>query len=143
MTDDCVHLRRTRHRLKGSGKCTQWRAVNFTRRPPKFAPCSPLKPKSIQLGEPLPYAQIPYSPFFSTTSPQPSPTHPASKPQICTVFLLPLPALKPHLFHLSFPTSLQTSIKHPTNIHLSSPHAARDVAPQRGLLTILVHFRLK
>ena len=41
--------------------------------------------------------------ILPSSLPQPSPTHPAPKPQICTVFLLPLPALKPHLFHLSFP----------------------------------------
>ena len=117
MTDDCVLLRRIRHRLKGSRKCTQWRVLNFTRRSPKSALCSPPKPKSIRLGEPLPCSNLIFS--FPSSLPQPSSTHPAPKPRICTVFLLPLPALKPHLFHLSFPTFPQN-------------HAATDVSSPTG-----------
>ena len=135
-------LRRTRHRLKGSGKCTQWRVLNFTRRLEgfefyKFAPSSPPKLKSIRLGVPPPVLN-PH--ILPSSLPQPLPTHPAPKPQICTVFLLLLPALKPHLFYLSFPTSPQN-------------HAAKDVSSPTGsvslygvepqLLTILVHYRLK
>ena len=117
-TSSCLHDGRLRtssahtSSYKRSGKCTQWRVFNFTRRPPKSVLCSPPKPKSIRLESPS-RAQTSYSPFFSTT------THPAPKPQICTVFLLPLPALKPHLFHLSFPTFPQN-------------HAATDVSSPTG-----------
>ena len=62
--------------------------------------------------------------------PQPSPTHPAPKPHICTVFLLPLPALKPHLFHLSFPTFPQkhaaTDVSSPTGSVWGGAPAAND-----------------
>ena len=57
--------------------------------------------------------------ILPSSLPQPSPAHPAPKPQICTVFLLPLSALKPHLFHLSFPTFPQN-------------HAATDVSSPTG-----------
>ena len=121
-TFSCLHDGRLRapsahtSSFKRSGKCTQWRILNFTRRPPKSVTCSPPKPKSIRLGEPTPVLK-PH--ILPSSLPQPSPTHPAPKPQICTVFLLPLPALKPHLFHLSFPTSPQN-------------HAARDVSSPTG-----------
>ena len=116
MTDDCVLLRRTRNRLNGSGKCTQWRVLNFTRRPPKSAPALHPRPQVHPTWRAPPVLK-PH--ILPSSLPQPSPTHPASKPQICTVFLLPLPALKPHLFHLSFPIFPQK-------------HAATDVSSPMG-----------
>ena len=73
MTDDCVLLRRTCHRLKGSGKCTQRRVLNFTRRPPKSAPCSPPKPKSIRFGEPLLCSNLIFSLLLYHNPLQPTP----------------------------------------------------------------------
>ena len=68
MTDDCVLLRRTRHRLKRSGEVYPVASFEFTRRPPKSASLLSTQAQVHPTWRAPSVLKPHYFPFFSTTT---------------------------------------------------------------------------
>ena len=108
-------------------------SFEFYKKASKSAPCSPPKSQVHPTWRAPPVLK-PY--ILHSSLPQPSPTHPAPKPQICTVFLLPPPcakasSLSPLLPHLSSkPCSLGCTVSSPTgSVWGEAPAAQGRLSP--------------